>query len=74
MSDKGSDTRADRERMDIERQKGEKAMEPAGRPKRYKLYDRIAGKLSLNAINIIISAVSLLLIAAVIYGVATRGM
>lgn len=41
------------------------------RPQRYKLYDRIAGKVSLNTMNIIVAVVALLLLAAIIYGVAT---
>ena len=41
------------------------------RPQRYRLYDRIAGRVSLNAINIVIAVTSLLLIAALVYGIAT---
>lgn len=46
------------------------APKPAG-PRRYKLYDRIAGRVSLNAINLIITVTALLLIAVLIYGIAT---
>ena len=41
------------------------------RPQRYKLYDRIADKVSLNAINAIIAVTALLLVAVLIYGIAT---
>ena len=41
------------------------------RPRRYKLYDRIADRVSLSAVNGIIVAVSLLLVIALVYGIAT---
>ena len=41
------------------------------RPQRYKLYDRIADRVPLSAVNGIIVAVSLLLVIALVYGIAT---
>ena len=41
------------------------------RPKRYKLYDRIAANVSLTTINIIIAVVAILLVVFIIYGIAT---
>ena len=42
-----------------------------GRPSRSQLYDRIGDKLSLTAINVIIAVTALLLVAALVYGIAT---
>ena len=42
-----------------------------GRPQRYKLYDRIAGRVSVSTMNVIIVATVILLVAALIVGVAT---
>ena len=42
-----------------------------GRPKRYKIYDRIASNVSLSTINIIIYVVAALLIFFIIYGIVT---
>ena len=41
------------------------------RPRRYKLYDRIANRVSVNTMNGIIGATVLLLVLALIIGVAT---
>jgi len=41
------------------------------RPKRYKLYDSIANRVSVNTMNVIIGATVLLLVLALIIGVAT---
>ena len=41
------------------------------RPRRYRLYDRIADRVPLSAVNGIIVAVSLLLVIALVYGIAT---
>ena len=41
------------------------------RPKRYKLYDRIASRVSVNTMNIIIGVTALLLIAALVVGIVT---
>ena len=42
-----------------------------GRPKRYKIYDRIAANVSLRTIDIIIAVTAIALIGFVIYGIAT---
>lgn len=45
---------------------------PAPRqPRRYKLYDRIKGRVSVTAMNVIICATVLLLIIALVIGIAT---
>lgn len=41
------------------------------RPRRYKLYDRIASRVSVNTMNVIIGATVLLLVLAIIIGVVT---
>ena len=41
------------------------------RPRRYKLYDRIAGRVSVNTMNVIIGATVLLLVLALIIGIVT---
>ena len=41
------------------------------RPRRYKLYDRIANRVSVNTMNVIIGATVLLLVLALVIGVAT---
>ena len=41
------------------------------RPQRYKLYDRIASRVSVGAMNVIIIAVSALIILALIVGIVT---
>ena len=41
------------------------------RPRRYKLYDRIASRVSVNTMNVIIGATVLLLVLALVIGVAT---
>ena len=40
-------------------------------PMRYKLYDRIAGRVSVSTMHVIIGAVVVLLIAALVIGIAT---
>lgn len=41
------------------------------RPRRYKLYDRIVGRVSLGAMNAIVAVTALLLVAVLIYGIVT---
>ena len=41
------------------------------RPQRYKLYDRIKDKVSVTTMNVIIGATVILLIAALVIGIAT---
>ena len=40
-------------------------------PRRYKLYDKIASRVSVSTMNVIVGATALLLILAIIIGVAT---
>ena len=49
---------------------GEGAPSPR-RPTRYKLYDRIADRVSLNAINAVIIATAVLLVVALVYGIVS---
>lgn len=49
----------------------EKSSAGPRRPQRYKLYDRIAGKVSVSTMNVIIAVTAALLIAAIIVGIAT---
>ena len=42
-----------------------------GRPRRYKLYDRIADNVSVRTMNIIITVVAVLIVVLLIYGIIT---
>ena len=69
MSDPDREARA---RMEsAERQSQRQFSTDSGRPRRYKLYDRIAGRVSVSTMNVIIGATVLLLIAAIIVGIVT---
>lgn len=75
-SDPGREARAQMARAEEKSRRGAQAAddERAGRPsrpRRYRLYDRIASKVSLTAINIVIAATALLLVIALVYGIAT---
>lgn len=73
--------RAARARMEAEADKARRGLEAGGtdaagkplprRPQRYKLYDRIKDKVSVTTMNVIIGATVVLLIAALIVGIAT---
>jgi uncharacterized membrane protein len=54
-----------------ERQSERQFSAAPARPRRYKLYDRIANRVSVNTMNVIIGATVLLLVLALIIGVAT---
>ena len=41
------------------------------RPQRYRLYDRIADRVSVKTMNVVITVTALLLVAALVYGIAT---
>ena len=77
LSDLNDPRRAARARMEAAERASKRDPQAGGagdqprRPQRYRLYDRIAGRVSLNAINIVIAVTSLLLIAALVYGIAT---
>ena len=75
LNDPGREARA---RMEQEAQSAENAqrgpqLDEHGRriPQRYKLYDKIKDKVSVNTMNVIIGATALLLVIALIYGIAT---
>ena len=61
-----------RARMEAaERQSERQFSADPGRPRRYRLYDRIASRVSVNTMNVIIVATVILLVAAIIIGIAT---
>ena len=61
-----------RARMEeAERQSERQFSEKSGQPRRYKLYDRIASRVSVSSMNVIIGATVLLLIAALVVGILT---
>lgn len=61
-----------RARMEAAERESERRFAPdSGRPRRYRLYDRIAGKVSVNTMNVIIGATVLLLVVALVVGIAT---
>ena len=69
MSDSDREARA---RMEAAEKQSERQFSAdPGRPRRYKLYDRIAGRVSVSAMNVIIAATVVLLIAAIIVGIVT---
>ena len=76
-----NEDRAARARMEQAEKDGQRKLEAertdaAGNPlprtpRRYKLYDRIKDKVSVSTMNVIIGATALLLIIALIVGIAT---
>ena len=54
-----------------ERESERKFSADPGRPRRYKLYDRIAGKVSERTMNIVIGVTAALLVAAIVIGIIT---
>ena len=78
LSDLNDPQRAARARME-EAERAAKRNGPAGaagdvqprRPRRYRLYDRIKDRVSVTTMNVIIGATALLLIIALIVGIAT---
>ena len=72
MADLNRQDREARERMAAAERQSERqfSADPA-RPRRYKLYDRIAGRVSVTTMNVIIGATVVLLVLAVVIGIAT---
>ena len=72
MGDLNRQDREARERMAAAERQSERqfSADPA-RPRRYKLYDKIAARVSVTTMNVIIGATVLLLVLALIIGVAT---
>ena len=61
-----------RARMEAAERQSERQFSPdPGRPRRYRLYDRIASRVSVNTMNMIIIATVILLVAAIAIGIAT---
>ena len=56
---------------EAERQSERLISEDPSRPKRYKLYDRIVGRVSVNTMNIVVGVVAALLVAAIVVGIVT---
>ena len=54
-----------------ERQSERQFSADPARPRRYKLYDRIANRVSVTTMNVIIGATVILLIAALVVGILT---
>ena len=81
LSDLNDPARSARARMEAEEQAVRRSQESRGtdaegkplprRPQRYKLYDRIKDHVSVTTMNIIIGATALLLVIALVYGIAT---
>ncbi len=70
-NDPGRDVRARMERAGQESQRRSSEGRDSVRPRRYKLYDRIRDRVSVTTINVIIGATALLLVIALIIGIAT---
>ena len=61
-----------RAEMEAAKQQSEKTFSAGPRqPRRYKLYDRIKDHVSLRTVDAIIIITALLIVAALIYGIAT---
>ena len=78
MNDLSGEQRAARARMEQAEKaaSARQAVDAAGnalprRPRRYKLYDRIKDKVSVTTMNVIIGATVLLLVLALVIGIAT---
>ena len=72
MADLNRQDREARERMAAaERQSERQFSADPPRPRRYKLYDKIAARVSVTTMNVIIGATVVLLVLAVIIGIAT---
>ena len=54
-----------------EKQSERQSSADPARPRRYKLYDKIAARVSVTTMNIIICATVVLLVLAVVIGIAT---
>ena len=69
---KQTDIRAARAEMDAAKSQSEKTFsaEPR-RPARYKVYDRIRDHVSLRTVDIVIGVTAALIVALLIYGIAT---
>ena len=77
LSDLNDPRRAARARMEAAERASKRDPQAGGtgdqprRPQRYRLYDRIKDRVSVTTMNVIIGATALLLIIALIVGIAT---
>ena len=65
------DERAARAEMEAAKAASEKRFSGQSLPRRYKLYDKIKDHVSLRTIDIVIAVTALLIVALLIYGIAT---
>lgn len=65
------DGRLERAEMDAAKSQSEKKFSPDAGPRRYKLYDKIKEHVSLRTIDTVIVVTALLIVAALVYGIAT---
>ncbi len=70
-SDRAARARMEQAESASRRQREAAETAASGRPRRYKLYDRIRDKVSLTAINIVITVTAVALVALLVYGIAT---
>ena len=66
-----TDIRANRAQMEEAKAQAERRQTTSSVPRRYKLYDRIKDHVSLRAVDTVIVVTALLIIAFLIYGIAT---
>ena len=58
--------------MESERQQAERQQDrAAGRPARYKLYDRLKDRVSLRTVDTVIAVTAVLIVIALVYGIMT---
>ena len=81
LSDLNDPQRAARARMEAAERAAKRNAETGGagepqprRPQRYRLYDRIKDRVSVTTMNVIIGATVLLLVLALIIGIATGNL
>ena len=66
-----TDIRAARADMEDAKARAERKQPEPGVPRRYKLYDKIKDHVSLRTVDTIIVVTALLIVALLIYGIAT---
>ena len=65
------DERAARSEMENAKAASERKFSDHSLPRRYKLYDKIKDHVSLRTIDIVIAVTALLIVALLVYGIAT---
>ena len=66
-----TDGKQARAEMETAKAESERTFSPSPLPRRYKLYDKIRDHVSLRTVDIIIAVTALLIVALLIYGIAT---